>query len=140
MLSQHDAAHLVDLCARGDRDRTVVHVFADRPGARQRTAVCVQQRYPNDYNGIVAGAPAAHFQIQNSVYHGWSVVANSSTGDSSGNAILYPDKIAVLHKAVLAACADTPDGLISDPRACSFDPASIACPAGSLDTSQCLTR
>lgn len=105
-----------------------------------REGLMAAQRYPNDYNGIIAGAPAAHFQLQNSVFHGWSVVANSTTGDSGGNSILYPDKVAVLHKAVLAACADTPDGLISDPRACHFDPASIACPAGAQDTSQCLTQ
>ncbi|SDE94094.1 feruloyl esterase [Massilia sp. PDC64] len=104
-----------------------------------REALMAAQRYPNDYNGIIAGAPAAHFQVQNSVFHGWSVVANSTTGDSSGNSILYPDKVALLHKAVLAACADTPDGLITDPRACNFDPASIACPANATDTSGCLT-
>jgi len=104
-----------------------------------REALMAAQRYPKDYNGIVAGAPAAHFQIQNSVFHGWSVVSNSSTGTSAGNAILYADKIAVLHKAVVAACADTPDGLISDPRACNFDPASIQCAPGVTDTSQCLT-
>jgi feruloyl esterase len=104
-----------------------------------REALMAAQRYPNDYNGIVAGAPAAHFQIQNSVFHGWSVVSNSTTGTSAGNAILYPDKIALLHKAVVAACADTPDGLISDPRACNFDPASIQCAANATDTSQCLT-
>jgi pimeloyl-ACP methyl ester carboxylesterase len=104
-----------------------------------REALMAAQRYPNDYQGIIAGAPAAHFQVQNSVFHGWSVVANSSTGDSGGNSILYPDKVALLHKAVLAACADTPDGLITDPRACNFDPASIACPANATDTSTCLT-
>jgi feruloyl esterase len=104
-----------------------------------REALMAAQRYPNDYNGIVAGAPAAHFQIQNSVFHGWSVLSNSTTGTSAGNAILYPDKIALLHKAVVAACADTPDGLISDPRACNFDPASIQCAANATDTSQCLT-
>jgi feruloyl esterase len=104
-----------------------------------REALMAAQRYPNDYNGIVAGAPAAHFQIQNSVFHGWSVVSNSTTGTSAGNAILYPDKIALLHKAVVAACADTPDGLVSDPRACNFDPASIQCAVGATDTSQCLT-
>jgi pimeloyl-ACP methyl ester carboxylesterase len=104
-----------------------------------REGLMAAQRYPADYNGIIAGAPAAHFQIQNSVYHGWSVVSNSTTGNSTGNAILYADKIAVLHKAVLAACADTPDGLISDPRACNFDPASIECPVGTTDTSKCLT-
>jgi pimeloyl-ACP methyl ester carboxylesterase len=104
-----------------------------------REALMAAQRYPNDYNGIIAGAPAAHFQVQNSVFHGWSVIANSTTGTSAGNAILYADKIAVLHKAVVAACADTPDGLISDPRTCNFDPASIQCAAGATDTSQCLT-
>jgi len=104
-----------------------------------REALMAAQRYPNDYNGIIAGAPAAHFQVQNSVFHGWSVVANSTTGTSGGNSILYPDKVAILHKAVLAACADTPDGLISDPRACNFDPASIACPVNASDTSNCLT-
>jgi len=104
-----------------------------------REALMAAQRYPKDYDGIVAGAPAAHFQIQNSVFHGWSVVSNSSTGTSAGNAILYPDKIALLHKAVVAACADTPDGLISDPRACNFDPASIQCAPGAADTSQCLS-
>jgi feruloyl esterase len=104
-----------------------------------REALMAAQRYPNDYNGIIAGAPAAHFQVQNSVFHGWSVIANSSTGTSSGNSILYADKVAILHKAVLAACADTPDGLISDPRACNFDPASIACPVNASDTSNCLT-
>lgn len=104
-----------------------------------REALMAAQRYPNDYNGIVAGAPAAHFQIQNSVYHGWNVVSNSSTGTSAGNAILYADKLALLHKAVVAACADTPDGLLSDPRSCNFDPASLQCGAGATDTSQCLT-
>jgi hypothetical protein len=104
-----------------------------------REALMAAQRYPNDYNGIVAGAPAAHFQVQNSVFHGWSVIANSTTGTSAGNSILYADKIALLHKAVVAACADTPDGLISDPRACNFDPASIQCAVGATDTSNCLT-
>lgn len=104
-----------------------------------REGLMAAQRYPADYNGIIAGAPAAHFQIQNSVFHGWSVTSNSTTGTSSGNAVLYADKIAVLHKAVLAACADTPDGLLSDPRACNFDPASIECPVGATDTSKCLT-
>ncbi|MRW92062.1 tannase/feruloyl esterase family alpha/beta hydrolase [Duganella sp. FT80W] len=104
-----------------------------------REALMAAQRYPNDYNGIIAGAPAAHFQVQNSVYHGWNVISNSTTGSSAGNAILYSDKIAILHKAVLASCGDTPDGLISDPRACQFEVASIACAAGATDTSKCLT-
>lgn len=107
-----------------------------------REALMAAQRYPNDYNGIVAGAPAAHFQIQNSLYHGWSVKSNSTTGTSTGNAVLYADKVAVLHKAVVAACGgqpNVPDGLLTDPRMCNFDPASIQCPNGATNTSNCLT-
>jgi pimeloyl-ACP methyl ester carboxylesterase len=104
-----------------------------------REALMAAQRYPNDYNGIIAGAPAALFQVQNSVYHGYNMVANSTTGTSTGNVVLYADRLAILHKAVVAACADTPDGLITDPRSCHFDPASIQCAATATDTSQCLT-
>lgn len=107
-----------------------------------REALMAAQRYPTDYNGIVAGAPAAHFQIQNSLYHGWSVKSNSTTGDSTGNVILYADKVAVLHKAVIAACggqSGAPDGLLADPRTCNFDPSSIECAVGATDTSNCLT-
>ena len=42
----------------------------------------------------------------------------------SGNVVLYADKVQVLHKAVIAAC--------------NFDPASIECPVGATDTSNCL--
>jgi pimeloyl-ACP methyl ester carboxylesterase len=107
-----------------------------------REALMAAQRYPTDYNGIVAGAPAAHFQIQNSLYHGWSVESNSTTGTSTGNAVLYADKVTVLHKAVVAACGgqpSVPDGLLTDPRMCNFDPASIQCPNGATNTSTCLT-
>lgn len=104
-----------------------------------REALMAAQRYPNDYNGIIAGAPAALFQVQNSVYHGWSAISNSTTGTSAGLPVLLADKVAVLHKAVAAACADTPDGLITDPRTCNFDPASIQCAAGATNTAQCLT-
>ena len=107
-----------------------------------REALMAAQRYPADYNGIIAGAPAAHFQIQNSLYHGWSVKSNSTTGDSTGNAILYADKAQVLHSAVVAACGGTsgaPDGLLADPRICNFDPASIECAPNATSTSNCLT-
>jgi pimeloyl-ACP methyl ester carboxylesterase len=107
-----------------------------------REALMAAQRYPADYNGIVAGAPAAHFQIQNSLFHGWSVESNSTTGTSAGKVVLYADKAQVLHKAVVAACggqAGVPDGLVADPRTCHFDPASIQCAANASDTTACLT-
>jgi len=107
-----------------------------------REALMAAQRYPQDYNGIVAGAPAFLFNSQNSLYHGWMARSNRDTGLTTGSLVLFPAKAAVLHSAVVAACDaldGQTDGLLSDPRLCSFDPATIQCAAGATDTSACLT-
>jgi feruloyl esterase len=60
--------------------------------------------------------------------------------DSSGQKILPSSKLAALGSAVLAACDaldGLPDGIISDPRPCMFQPSSIACTSG--DQATCLT-
>jgi len=103
-----------------------------------REALIEVQRYPNDFDGITAGAPAMNFITQNTFYHGWNARVNT---DSSGRAILTADKLPILHAAVIAACdaADgLKDGLISDPRACHFDPAAVQCKAG-ISPDTCLT-
>jgi feruloyl esterase len=103
-----------------------------------REALMEAQRYPDDFNGIAAGAPALNFSVQNSFYHGWNAVSNTGP---DGKAILLSARLPILHAAALAACdaADgLKDGLISDPRRCHFDPAVAQCKAGQ-DTSQCLT-
>lgn len=105
-----------------------------------REALMEAQRYPDDFDGISAGAPATLFQTQNSFYHAWYVRANQRT---DGSAILLRDRLPILHRAVLAHCptlSGVDDGLLQDPRACKFDPAWVPlCAAGSHDTSQCLT-
>ena len=104
-----------------------------------REALMEAQRYPDDFNGIAAGAPAMNFQIQNSFYHGWQATSNT---DENGKTVLTSDKLAILHQAVLEACDaldGQKDGIINDPRQCKFDPAVVQCPEGSAETSQCLT-
>lgn len=92
-----------------------------------REALMEAQRFPSDFNGIIAGAPAMLFQVQNTLYHGWQARSNT---DEQGKVILTADKLPLLHQAVLAAC-DTTDGvqdsLISQPALCDFDPASLLC-------------
>jgi hypothetical protein len=107
-----------------------------------REGLMAAQRYADDYDGIIAGAPAFLFNTQNSLDHGWRARANRDTGLSTGTVVLYPAKAAVLHTAVVAACDaldGQTDGLLSDPRVCHFDPATLQCAPGATDTSQCLT-
>ena len=103
-----------------------------------REALMEAQRFPEDFDGIAAGAPAMNFQVQNSFYHAWQ--ARSNTGPD-GKTILTSDKLPVLHAAVLKACDaidGTVDGVIEEPRACKFDPVVLSCMPGQ-DAHQCLT-
>lgn len=92
------------------------------------------QRYPDDFNGIIAGAPANIWAPLLAEFEVWDARANL---DTQGHQILTLDKLPALHAAVLQACAGV-DGLIDDPRTCHFDPASIQCPTGT-NTATCLT-
>ena len=103
-----------------------------------REALMEAQRYPNDFNGIIAGAAAMNFQTQNSLYHAWQAVSNT---DKNGKAIITTKDLPLIHTAVVAKC-DALDGqkdsIISDPQACHFDPSVLLCKAGQKD-GQCLT-
>ena len=103
-----------------------------------REALIEAQRYPDDFDGIAAGAPALNFQIQNSFYHGW--MARANTGPD-GKTILVASRLPILHRAVLTACDELDglaDGLLSDPRLCHFDPSVLQCADGA-PTDNCLT-
>jgi feruloyl esterase len=103
-----------------------------------REAAMESQRYPKDFNGIISGSPAINFLTQNTFYHAWNARANS---DASGNLIITPDKLPILHAAALAACDaqdGLKDGLISEPESCHFDPVVTECRPGQ-DPATCLT-
>ena len=94
------------------------------------------QRYPEDYDGIVAGAPANNFvRLQSRPF----VEAYWSRLDPKGD--IPPFKLAMLAKAMVAQCdaADgLNDGLITDPRLCKFDYRKVQCKTG--DGPDCLTK
>ena len=103
-----------------------------------REALMEAQRFPQDFNGIMAGAPAMNFTTQNSFYHGWNATRNRG---SDGQPVLTADKLPILHRAVLDQCdaADgLRDGLISDPLNCHPDLSKVTCRAGG-DAARCLT-
>jgi len=96
------------------------------------------QRYPSDFNGVLAGAPASITQELNSVLHEYTFEANYSQPGYSGNTILDQPEANILLSAATKAC-DPKTGLILDDRACEqkFNLSSVQCSA-SL-TTNCLT-
>jgi hypothetical protein len=101
-----------------------------------REALMEAQRYPDDFDGIVAGAPASNLVVQNTFHHAWNVVANR---DADGRYILLADRLPIIHQAVMAACDGLDglvDGVLDDPRRCRFDPYKMVCG----DRATCLTR
>jgi feruloyl esterase len=118
--------------------RSPVYSYFDGCSDGGREALMEAQRYPDDFDGIAAGAPANDLVVQNTFHHGWNVRANQ---DANGNYILLASKLPMIHAAVLAACDGDDglvDGLIDDPRNCRFQPRSLLCAPGQ-DPATCLT-
>ena len=108
-----------------------------------RQGLMEAQRYPEDFDAIIAGAP-----VNNMVHLNVSQVALQVDMLRNASRLLPPDKKTMFANAVVAACDPrdgVKDGIISEPRACTFDPAVLACPATSPgtgtagDASNCLT-
>ncbi|MBI2687316.1 MAG: tannase/feruloyl esterase family alpha/beta hydrolase [Acidobacteria bacterium] len=104
--------------------------FADRAyfvgcSAGGHQALSEAQRYPDDYDGIVAGAPANN-RIRQTFAFLWSWMATHPDG-----ALVLPgEKLPLITKAVVDVCDTTDglkDGLVGDPRKCGFDPAALLC-------------
>jgi feruloyl esterase len=88
--------------------------------------------FPNDFDGIIAGAPANRTAISLWIAH--AVLKDPAS-------YIPPAKYPVLHEAALAACDagdGLKDGLIDDPMKCRFDPAVLLCKGG--DGPSCLTE
>jgi feruloyl esterase len=101
-----------------------------------RQALTAAQRYPDDFNGIVAGAPASHTSTQAFVQIWFSQALSDPAG------AVPREKLALVHEAVLNACDGLDganDGVLENPLACTFDPKVLACKAGA-DPASCLTE
>ena len=91
------------------------------------------QRYPDDYDGVAAGAPAANW------------IPTGLLAVLFQRELLSPDglpvsNLALLRRAAVAACdaaVGVVDGVISDPDRCRFDPKALLCSAAGTDA--CLT-
>ena len=100
-----------------------------------REALMEAQRFPADYDGIVAGAPANNWTglMTNGLRN-----QQALTGDPAG--FIPITKLPAIDAAVRAACdaADgVTDGVLADPRQCQFKPATLICKGA--DSDACLT-
>ena len=132
----HRATHVVTVAAK-----EIVQAFYGRPPQRSyfegcsnggRQGLMEAQRYPADFNGIIAGAPALDW-TGGMMGFNWDAQALQIAPIPVG-------KVALIAKAVLEECDardGLKDGLISDPRRCRFDPRSLECQGG--DAPDCLT-
>jgi len=100
-----------------------------------REALMVAQRFPEDFDGILAGDPGNNWS-----HWGAGLVWNEQAQLADSPGAIPITKRALIQNAVIAAC-DTidgvKDGLISDPRFCHFDPSVLTCKG--TDAPDCLT-
>ncbi|MES1261831.1 MAG: tannase/feruloyl esterase family alpha/beta hydrolase [Acidobacteriota bacterium] len=101
-----------------------------------RQALMEAQRYPSDYDGIIAGAPANYWTHLLS-----SAASGTKAMLSEPASYIPPAKLPALQAAVLARCDaldGVKDGVIENPLACHFDPAVLQC-RGTEESDACLT-
>ena len=91
-----------------------------------REAMMETQRYPADFNGVIAGSPA--FAIAEAMER---FIWEARWGrDAGGSLVLDEAAVTLLHAAVMNACDaldGVKDGQLDDPRLCRFDPATLVC-------------
>jgi len=109
-----------------------VHSYFDGCSNGGRQGLMEAQRYPADYDGIIAGSPANY----------WTHLFSAGVWDDQVLAQNYlpPSKLPAIEAAALAACDaldGVVDGVIDDPRKCRFDPSTMLCQ--SAETDACLT-
>ncbi|KAI4685345.1 uncharacterized protein J4E84_006072 [Alternaria hordeiaustralica] len=96
------------------------------------------QDFPDDFDGIVAGAPAFAFNNLTS----WSGHFYTLTGPANSSSAFVPQsKWVQIHADVLKQCDkldNLEDGILEAPLLCQYDPSGLACAEGS-NTTTCLT-
>ncbi len=137
----HRAIHVT-----AEHGKAIVAAFYDRgpdhsyfvgcsKGGQQ--ALMEAQRYPDDFDGIIAGNPANDWTRFYAGAHLWYSLATLREPES----YVPRAKLPLLANAVNAACDaqdGIADGVLDDPRQCAFDPAVLTCEGG-REGNDCLT-
>lgn len=122
-------------------NKPIAHAYFVGCSTGGQQALMEAQRYPDDYNGILAGAPANN----RTHLHTGFVWNYKITNEIPGSAFLPNEKIAMITNAVVKACAGRDggapgDNFLTDPRACKFDPETLPKCLDGTDDGGCLTK
>jgi hypothetical protein len=134
--SLHQTAIFSKLILEAYYGKPAAHAYFSGCSDGGREALMEAERYPEDFDGILAGAPANNWTHHFTGFV-WNEIALNATPESK----LTPDKLPAIQKAVLAACDaldGVKDGLIQDPRQCRFDPSVLLCHGA--ENADCLTQ
>jgi feruloyl esterase len=106
-------------------DNGPTHSYFNGCSAGGRQALKEAQRFPTDFDGIIAGAPGLDWTGRAA-----QAVRAMKALDTNEAARLSPPHTQLLHRAVVNACDaldGVKDGLIANPAQCRFDPAGLQC-------------
>jgi feruloyl esterase len=111
------------------------HAYFNGCSTGGRQALTAAQRFPEDYDGIIAGAPAiwASHQAAEQIWI-WQATHKDEAS------YLTLESYGVLHDAAVAQCDaldGVKDGVLEDPTRCAFDPKVVQCKDGA--TAHCLS-
>jgi feruloyl esterase len=103
-----------------------------------QNALMEAQRFPDDYDGILAGAPAF-----NRTHLHMGALALWQDTHANANRFILPGQMTLINQAVLAQCVGRDGGagtdqFLTDPRDCHFDPKALLCSGGKVPPA-CLT-
>lgn len=124
--SVHVMTAAAKLIVRDNTGRFPAHAYFDGCSTGGQQALSEAQRYPDDYDGIVAGAPG-YDRIALIVGFLWSWGA---THDAAGQPLLSATQLDALTATATKSCDPEDgltDGIISNPLRCDFDPSALAC-------------
>jgi Tannase and feruloyl esterase len=132
----HETAEKSKAIVRAFYEEDVKHSYFSSCSNGGRQALMEAQRYPADYDGIIAGAPAASFTHIVASFN-WDLWADEVDPASYIPAAKY----SAIDAAVVAACDardGVKDGVIDDPTKCEFKPATLLC--NGPESAACLTQ
>jgi feruloyl esterase len=136
---QYRAIHLMTTVAKAvvakyyGKPHTKAYFHGCSTGGRQ--GLMEVQRYPDDYDGVVSMAPVYSLSVQTTAAVRANVLGKLG-------AALTPDLLSAVNAAVLKACDakdGLADGLLDDPRQCTWDPSEMLCKAEQSGAA-CLTQ